>query len=58
MALQSGSGRAARFWGRAPASSLALSLLLAGVGIYQKASRAVAPPIGDAWSYYLKGEFC
>jgi hypothetical protein len=58
MATQSGSGRAARLWGRAPASLLALSLLLAGTGIYQKASKAVAPPIYDPMAYYEKGAFC
>jgi len=44
-----------RFSRHLPTLVLALCLTVLGIGIYQKTSRAVAPPIYDPMAYYTKG---
>jgi len=48
------SSRSAGWVKALPGVALLLVLILIGAGIYQKTSRAIAPPIYDAMSYYQK----
>jgi hypothetical protein len=45
----------ARFSKYLPILALTLCLTVLGIGIYRKAARAIAPPINDPMSYYMKG---